>query len=239
MPVSLTIIASYLDSILESSHFPNDQNGIYRFSSRPVHRIGLAIEPWSNIGEWVKRQHLDALFLHRPWQLDLQTLPEDVGILAYHLAFDLTLTFGWNTRLASALGISNPTPFAYKESIPYGMFGDIPPSTLNDVSATLAGIFGTAPSIETRYTETVHRLAVVAAMTDALIREAATHSIDLYITGQFRQSARNAVQQTNMNVTIIGHAAGEQWALRTLATMLKERWAELSIVTQYTSMHSR
>jgi putative NIF3 family GTP cyclohydrolase 1 type 2 len=113
------------------------------------------------------------------------------------------------------------------------MYGDIPPSTLNDVSATLADIFGNAPSIATRYTETVLRLAAVAAMTDTFIREAAAHSIDLSITGQFRQPARSAVEQTNMNVAIIGHAAGEQWGLHALAALLKERWAQLSIVAQH------
>lgn len=235
MPVALTLIANYLDSLLESSRFPNDQNGIYRSSSRPVHRLGLAIEPWSDIGEWVQHQHLDALLLHRPWRLDLQTLPEDVGILAYHLAFDLTLTFGYNLRLASALGMSHPMPFAYKEGIPYGMVSDIPPSTLNDIGVTLTDTFGKAPIIQTRYTELVQRLAIVGAMTDMLIREAATHSVNLYITGQFRQPARRAVEQTKMNVVIIGHAAGEQWGLRALASILKEQWAQLSIVTQHSS----
>lgn len=230
MSTALTDIAAYLDSVLESSRFPGDQNGIYRASSRPVRRLGLAIEPWSNIGEWVKQQHLDAIFLHRPWRLDLQAFPEDAGILAYHLAFDLSLTFGWNPRLACALGMNHPAPFGYKEGIPYGMFGDIVPSTLEDVVAMLTNIFGTPPGLEARYSEEVSRLAVVAAMNDALIREAATHNVDLYITGQFRQPARAAVEQTSMNVAIIGHAAGEEWGLRALAALLVERWAELSIV---------
>lgn len=227
--VSIADIAAYLDSILGSSRFPGDQNGIYRSSTRPVYRLGLAIEPWAGIGEWVKQHRLDALFLHRPWRLDLQMLPEDVGILAYHLAFDLSLTFGWNRRLACTLGMSHPTPFGYKDDIPYGMFGDIAPLNLADVETTLTDIFGTAPSLIARYTSVVQRIAIVAAMTDALIREAATYSVDLYVTGQFRQPARAAIQQLHMSVAIIGHAAGERWGLHALATLLAERWTELSI----------
>jgi putative NIF3 family GTP cyclohydrolase 1 type 2 len=230
MSIVLTDIAAYLDSALESSRFPGDRDGIYRFSSRSVRRLGLAIEPWSNIGEWVKQQQFDAIFLHRPWRLDLQAFPEDVGILAYHLAFDLSLTFGWNRWLACALGMNQATPFGYKEGIPYGMFGDIASSHLDDVVATLTTVFSVPPGIKTRYSEAVQRLAVVAAMTDALVREAATYNVDLYITGQFRQPARVAVEQTKMNVAIIGHAAGEQWGLRALAALLAERWTELSIV---------
>lgn len=223
-------IATYLDAQLGSSRFPDDQNGIYRSSYRPVKRIGLAIEPWADIGEWVRRQHLDALFLHRPWRLDLTTLPDDVGILAYHLAFDLTLTSGYNPRLADALLMHHSTPFAYKDTIPYGMFGDIVPTSLSDVAMTLGDIFGNAPIIETRYTETVQRLAIVGAMTDKTIREAARHNVDLYITGQFRQPARQAVQETNMSIAIIGHDAGEQWGIRALAGLLRERWAHLEVI---------
>ena len=228
--LTLTDIATYLDAYLDSSHFPDDQNGIYRPSSRPITRIGLAIEPSVDIGEWVKHQHLDALFLHRPWRLDLTTLPDDVGVLAYHLAFDLTLTFGYNPRLAAALLMHKPTPFAYKESVPYGMFGGITPTSLNDVATTLSGIFGKAPTIETRYTETIQRIAIVGAMTDKFVREAAMHNVDLYITGQFRQLARQAVQETGMNVAIIGHDVGEQWGKRALAGVLRERWTHLEIL---------
>ena len=227
---TLTDITTYLDAQLDSSRFPDDQNGIYRPSSRPVQRIGLTIEPRTNIGEWVRHQHLDALFLHRPWRLDLTTLSDDTGILAYHLAFDLTLTSGYNPRLADALLMHHPTPFAYKDTIPYGMFGDIAPTSLSDIVTTLDDIFGKAPIIETHYTETVQRLAIVGAMTDKTIREAAAHNADLYITGQFRQPARLAVQETAMNVVIIGHEAGEQWGIRALAGLLRERWAHLEVI---------
>lgn len=229
MTPTLSTIAAYLDAILISSRFPDDQNGIYRPSSRPVARIGLAIEPWSAIGEWVRDQRLDALFLHRPWRLDVGTLPDDVGVLAYHLAFDLALTFGYNPRLAAMLLMHNPTPFAYKDGIPYGMVGDIVPTSLNNIATTLTAIFGKAPTIETHYSETIQRLAIVGAMTDKLIREAAEHNIDLYITGQFRQPARIAVQETCMNIAIIGHNVGEQWGIHALADVLRERWTHLAI----------
>lgn len=230
---TFSTIATYLDATLMSSRFPDDQNGIYRPSSppsRPVRRIGLAIEPWPDIGEWVREQRLDALFLHRPWRLDLTKLPTDVGVLAYHLAFDLTLTFGFNSRLAATLEMNTITPFAYKDGLPYGMFGDIAPTSLNDIATTLTNTFGKPPSIEAGSTETIKRLAIVGAMTETLVREAATHAVDLYITGQFRQPARLAVQQTGINVAIIGHDAGEQWGMRALADLLRERWAILDVL---------
>lgn len=230
MSIALSDIARYLDTYLEVSRFPDDQNGIYRPSSRTITRMGLAIEPWANIGAWVRQQHLDALFLHRPWRLDMKTLPDDVGVLAYHLAFDLTLTFGYNARLAAALLMQHTTPFAYKEGIPYGMFGDIAPTLLDEVVTLLGDTFSKTPTIETRYAEMVQRIAIVGAMTDTFVREAARHNVDLYITGQFRQPARQAVQETGMTIAVIGHDVGEQWGIYALSTLLKEQWASLEIV---------
>ncbi len=93
MALSLVALANYLDGYLGSAYIPNDQNGIYRPSPRLVRRIGLAIEPWTGIETWVQQEHLDALFLHRPWRLDMQALPEEIGILAYHFTDDESYPF--------------------------------------------------------------------------------------------------------------------------------------------------
>jgi putative NIF3 family GTP cyclohydrolase 1 type 2 len=231
----LTDIATYLDTYLGSGRFSQDQNGIYHPTQHLVQRIGVALEPWSDIVTWVRRERLDALFLHRPWQLDIQILPAGIGILAYHLAFDLTLTFGLNLRLAHILQMSQPIPFAFKDAVPLGMLGDIPPVSLATITARLQDVFGAAPVIAASHTERVKRIAIVAAMTDSLIREAATLHIDLYITGQLRQPAKKAVQETHMTVATIGHATGELWGLRELASILSERWPDLTVVLAPTS----
>ena len=230
MSLSLAAIASYLDSYLGSARFPNDQSGIYHASTCAIRRIGLAIEPWTEIGAWVRQERLDALFLHRPWHLNIQELPDDVGVLAYHLAFDLTLTFGFNRRLADALQMAYLFPFAFKDAVPLGMIGNISPTALDTFVECLAETFGVSPVLEKKYTDTVSRIAVVGAMTDTLIRDAAAQEVQLYVTGQFRQPARGAVQETGMAVAVIGHSVGEWWGLRALAGLLRERWAHLDVV---------
>ena len=228
--LSLITLAAYLDSYLDSASVPGDQNGIYRPSKRAVRRIGLALEPWTGIDRWVRQENLDALFLHRPWHLDMQTLPADVGVLAYHLAFDLTLTLGFNSRLANILQMTHLVPFAYKDNRPLGMLGTLPPVPVSTFVEVLAEIFGTRPVVEPSTSESVSRIAIVGAMTDKLIRDAAAQDVHLYITGQFRQPARDAVNETGMAVAIIGHKTSELWGLRTLASLLRERWATLDVV---------
>ena len=227
---TLAQIAAYLDRVLGSARFPSDQASIYHRSTSPVVRIGLALEPWPGIEHWIQQQRLDALFLHRPWKLDKKRLPEHLGVLASHLPFDATLTFGFNPRLAQALSITRPTPFAPKDSIPQGMHGTIESAAVDDVLAMLTEIFGKAPTVQEIFGETVEHIAVVGAMNDALIRDAAAKGVNLYITGQFRPSAAAAMRETEMTVVEIGHAEGERWGLRALASLLRERWAHLDVV---------
>ncbi len=223
MELSLATIAADLDQFFASARFPQDQNGIYRPSQRPVRRIGLALEPWSGIGAWVREERLDTLFLHRPWHLDERELPSDIGILAYHRAFDLTLTLGLNPLLAKALHMTSVVPFAFKDSVPLGMHGNVPSTPLGTFVALLTETFAVPPEVPAAYTETVNRLAVVGAMNDALIREAAAQNVQLYITGQFRQPTCRAVSETRMTVAIIGHTPSELWGLRVLANLLRQR----------------
>jgi putative NIF3 family GTP cyclohydrolase 1 type 2 len=230
MNISLQALATYLDGYLGTAHIPGDQHGIYRPSKRIVRRIGLALEPWTGIETWVRQKNLDALFLHRPWHLDMQAIPDDVGILAYHLAFDLTLTLGMNPRLANVLQMTHLVPFAYKDTLPLGMLGDIPVASTDDVLETLTEVFGIAPIVENNTRETMSRIAVVGAMTDSTVRKAAEQGAHLYITGQFRQSARVAVNETGMTIAIIGHKTSELWGLHTLASLLRERWTHLDVV---------
>jgi len=73
-------------------------------------------------------------------------------------------------------------------------------------------------------------VAVVGAMTDALVREAAERGATLYITGQFRQPAKLAVAQTQIGVIVVGHRRSELWGLQALTGVVRERWSGLEVV---------
>lgn len=79
----------------------------------------------------------------------------------------------------------------------------------------------------------VTRIAVVGAMNDELVRAAANRGAAVYITGQWRQQAAFAVEETGIGVVCIGHKRTENWALRALAGVLRERWARLQVAIKY------
>ncbi|MBD2021588.1 Nif3-like dinuclear metal center hexameric protein [Leptolyngbya sp. FACHB-36] len=228
----LTELAAFLDQRLERDRVPaEDQNGIYRASDRPIQRLGLALEPWADMAEWVRAESLDALFLHRPWKLDSAKLADDIGIVAYHLAFDERLTVGLNPDLAIALGLTELDVLGTKHNRPIGMIGNVPPQRLSAYCDRVRQCFGGAEfsSASEKGEKTVSRVAVVGAMDDALVREAHDHGAQLYVTGQVREAAALAVEETAIAVVAVGHHRAEMWGLQTLAAIVSEHWSTLQV----------
>ncbi len=230
------------DETLDASLFADtdEQNGWFLPPARPVDRLGLGLEPWPTFGEWVAAERLDAVFLHRPWSLSdpqrhaLQTA--GTGVLAYHLAFDERLTTGFNPALAAACSWGEPAILGLKAGRPLGMICALPiPVAFDVVAAQLRTEFSgleqvTPPAPDD---ETITRVAVVGAMTDALVREAHERGAGVYVTGQWRQPARAAVRETGLGIVALGHRSSELWGLRTLARLLRARpeGASLEIIS--------
>ncbi len=236
--MNLLSLQAVLDDLLSASVHAatGDQNGAFLPSDRPIARLGLALEPFPDLAAWVAAERLDALFLHRPWGLtDAQRrdlLTNQVGVLAYHLAFDERLTTGFNPVLAAACGWHPPVLLGEKAGRPLGMTCALPhPTPFDELAAQLAREFG--GPLELRRPRRlrpkdgicdhfpVEKVAVVGAMTDALVRAACDAGADVYVTGQFRQPARRAVEETGLGVVVLGHHRSEVWGLRALARLLR------------------
>ncbi|MBO0931701.1 Nif3-like dinuclear metal center hexameric protein [Fibrella aquatilis] len=223
-----------LQTALITHRYPAaERGGIYRPSSRPVERIGLALEPPPQVGNWVRDNNLDALWLHRPWRLDQAALPPDVGVLYHHLPFDETLTTGYNVPLAAALGLSELDILGYKTAPgpadahlpprPIGMVGAVPHRSFDEWKQLINNLFGGYDRAEFGSVRMPEMVAVVGAMNPALIQEAHECGVGLYLTGEYRKSAQEAVDETGMAVIAIGHRRTEEWGLRALAGLLREK----------------
>lgn len=227
--VYLRELAGFLDRFFAVERYDGDQGGVYRLSDRPVRRLGLALEPGPYLPTLAKRYQLDAVFLHRPWKLEPWHLPADVGVLAYHLAFDERLTLGYNPRLAHVLGLTDIAVFGEKSGRPLGMIGAVPPTGFAAIERVARQCWGGLEEARS-CNGVVERLVVVGAMTDVLVREAAERGVQVYITGQLRQPARSAVIETGIGVLVVGHQRSEEWGLRALGDVLHEQWPALQVV---------
>ena len=226
--LNLDQVAAYLDPLLESDRFTDDPNGIYRPSSCPIQRLGLALEPNQELAGWVARLNLDALLLHRPWHLAIDELPENLGVLAYHLSLDEHLTIGFNPTLAAKLNLTELEVLGTKSDRPIGMIGNLPVQPLAQISQALRCLFG---GLEQQMGDDrpISCVAVVGAMTDRWVQEAHDRGAQLYLTGQFRKVAAAAVEETGLAVVSIGHHRSELWGLRILGQLLTQQWEGLEV----------
>lgn len=233
--LALADLALFLAHYFATNQYANDERGgVFRPSDRPVYRLGLALEPSPGLPAWVCENHLDALWMHRPWKLDLSTLPPDVGILYHHLPFDESLTLGYSPVLAAVLPLTTPEPIGYKQAPdlpprPIGMLGDVPDATFEEWCQWVLEQFGGHETIQAGRTVRINRMAVVGAMNETLLHEAAQRGATLYLTGQYRPSAKAAVLATGMAVIAVGHYRSEAWGLRALEQLLRETWPKLQL----------
>jgi len=239
----LSDLSDFLQHELAADRYPDDEKGgIFRPSERAIQRIGLALEPSPKLTAWVNENNLDALWVHRPWQLGLADLPPDVGILSHHLPFDETMTLGFNPPFASKLGAINPPdPLGYKQDKdpgtpgmllthrPIGMTIDVAEREFDEWLHIIKAEFGGYDRAEAGHSSAVWqptscRIAVMGAMTDVLVREAAERGAHLYLTGSYRKPAQQAVDETGIAVIAVGHRRTEAWGLQSLAALLHEHW---------------
>ncbi len=226
----LSALALFLDTLLEKAAYPAEEDTRYRPSMRTVARLGLAVEADFDVPGWVDANRLDAVFLHRPWKIDDQPLPPEIGVLMSHAPFDHHLTLGVNKRLAAALGLMAWEPLAGSMGHAVGMLGQVCPASTDALQQLLEEVFGGLESAQRGTAGTVMTVAVVNAMTDTLVREAAARGAQVYVTGQVRAPALPAVEETGLGLVAVGHGRCEQWGLRALAGILRERWAGLEVV---------
>lgn len=236
----LTDLDQFLQTELTTYRYPaSEQGGIYVPSDQPVNRIGLALEPPRDMGKWVRANKMDALWLHRPWQLHQAALPPGTGVLYHHLPFDETLTTGYNMRLAAALGLTDLEPLGYKTASdpadahlpprPIGMIGTASSHSFDEWKTLINSLFGGYDRAELGSVRVPEKVAVVGAMNPALVQEAHARGVGLYLTGEYRKGTQDTVDETGMAVIAIGHRRTEEWGLRALANLLREKWPGLRV----------
>jgi putative NIF3 family GTP cyclohydrolase 1 type 2 len=239
---TLATLAAFLHDALGASAFPaEERGGVFRpGDGRPLACVGVALEPWPGLARWVADAGVDALVLHRPWRLPPNVPDAGVGVAWAHLPFDERLTTGFNPRLADALALDALEPLGERDGRRLGMVGLGAPMPAASWIERVVGAFGGCEAtLLPEPHAPVQRVAVVGAMTDALVRAAAARGAGLYVTGQLRHPARAAVADTGIGVIAVGHARAEWWGARALAHLVVERWGAVRAVVADPSADTR
>ena len=224
-------IAAHLASPTDAARYAAaaDPAGVWLESDRPVRRLGLALEAGKPPYTWA--DGLDAVLVHRPFGLWPAKLPPGVGVLAYHAALDDRFSTGLNPDLSIALGLTPDSEPLRRDEKPIGLVGRMPePVPVQDLFKRIRQAFGGIHGVWGAPMGETQAVAHANAMTEALVRDAAARGAGVYLTGQLRKPARQAVFDTGMFAVEVGQDRTEWWGLRRLGALVRERWPELEIV---------
>ncbi|HEX9950520.1 MAG TPA: Nif3-like dinuclear metal center hexameric protein [Rubricoccaceae bacterium] len=225
MPPTLADLAAALAPHVDAEryHAEGDPAGVWIASDRPVRRLGLRLDAGRAPYGWLSKD-IDALLVHRPFGLWPARLPAGLGVLAVHHALDDLFATGHNPALARTLGLALDDEPLRRDGRVIGMVG-----TVEDAETRVVAAFGGAEATAGE-PEASGRVAVVGAMTEALVRDAAERGVGLYVTGQMRQPAMAAVRETGMRVVAVGQGRSERWGLRYVGGLLAAAFPGLTVV---------
>ncbi len=220
-------LASHLDQ--ERYHREGDPAGVWLPSDRDIRRVGLRLEAGRPPYDWADA--LDAVLLHRPFGLWPARLPAGVGVLAVHRALDDRLSVGLNPALAHTIGLEADAEPLRHNGNAIGLLGHWPSALgLEDAVGRVEDEFGGLEDVVGTGPDSVEAVALVGAMTEALVEDAAERGAGLYVTGQIRKPALEAVKRSGIRVVAVGQDRAEWWGLRRLGTLLQEAFPGLEVV---------
>ncbi|KAK8032698.1 hypothetical protein PG990_002432 [Apiospora arundinis] len=198
-------------------------------------------------------------FLHRPWQLDRRRVPRGATIVSSHKAFDEVLTVGNNEALAAKLGMdvaASAVIQGYKGD-PDRTIALVGPlntpvarrtlrSQLETEFGSFEGSFGfddqEADEPAADEEQNIRCVAIMNAFhpeeVDTVSEMATAMGLApnindcrgvLYLTGAVREPGLEAALKKCMAVVCVGHRTCEEWGIRHLASVFRERWPGLQV----------
>lgn len=179
-----------------------------------VTRLALALEP-ADVPDVL---NADALFLHRSRHAGDRW--PGLGLLGAHDGFDRHLTTGPNVRLARRLSWQDLTEITWAGRV-VGLSARPPQRTWEGLRDALHAELGGEEASIPPGLPGLPYVALMNAMTPALIAQAAGLGVTAYLTGQLRPSAVPAARQHGMGIVALGHRRTELWGLRALARELR------------------
>ncbi|CAO2657476.1 Nn.00g036020.m01.CDS01 [Neocucurbitaria sp. VM-36] len=195
-------------------------------------------------------------FLHRPFTLDRHNVRKDTLVLSSHTAFDEVLTVGWNTALASRLGLAVDESFCvqgYKGDSErrIGIVGKLSQQQQQRevLVRRIQQEFGATELVHEGPSDEIRVVAVMNAFHEDEVRrvvemarqrgwcagvdEDAPGKHMLYLTGQPRVGGMQAAMALGMTIACVGHRQAEDWGIRYLAASLREAFPGVHVEEVY------
>ncbi|MFH1619631.1 MAG: Nif3-like dinuclear metal center hexameric protein [bacterium] len=232
-------IVSFLDSFLKAKEIrDHSQNGLQTEGSAEVARIALGV---SASLEFLKNAALlkaEMALVHHgllwgrsqvyrgPYKSKIKLLMDsDMSLLAYHLPLDLHPAVGNNAQILGCLGAKSLQPFAEYDGQTIGFRGSLPCTvSLRKVSSILRKKLGSSCISFPFGPSKIRTIGVVSGGAADLLPQAVDAGLDLYITGDVKESTQEACREAGINFISAGHYNSEKAGVKALAPLLERKF---------------
>ena len=236
-------IVAFLDAELRLSEikdYPGAMNGLQLENDGTVDRIFSAVDASLAVVEeaaaaggglllvhhgmfWQGAQPITGAF-HRKISAAIRG---NLAIYSAHLPLDWHPVHGNNVLLAKAIGLREISPVLEKDGWPIGVAGLWEGSRGDLVKATSAAV-GREVTLCPGGSDQVGKVAVITGGAGSEVAKIAGLGVDAFVTGEGPHWSFIEAEERSLNVIYAGHYATETFGVRSISTLVGERFGTLT-----------
>jgi dinuclear metal center YbgI/SA1388 family protein len=224
-------VAHFCDLLTNRKHikdFEGSRNGLQHKGTRPIRKVGAAVDAGAKVFTEAARRGIDLLIVHhgmhwrpvspvREVRALRQATLKKTGLSLYssHLPLDAHPAIGNNALIAQDLGLKVVDWFVDYEGLPIACICQgIPLTTLR--KRLMASYPRTYKGIEFGATRP-KKIAILSGSGRSALAHLKAEGCDTLITGELREEHFNEAQEQGWNLYPCGHYATETWGVKALA----------------------
>jgi len=154
----------------------------------------------------------------------------DLTLLTYHLFLDRHPELGNNAQIIKKLGAQKGKQFGKMDKLYWGFeakFKD--PVSISKLIQKCKDLCGFSVKAFKYGPEKIKNLAVVSGGGPYLLSEAVDKNLDVYITGEARESTEAWAKDAGIHFIYLGHYNSEKFGLQALGKVIKKKFPGLKI----------
>ncbi len=219
-------------------------NGVQVIGKDSVKKIALGVSPNLELFKKAASWGADMIILHHGLLGPKSSAPitkvlknrlkllfdYNITLLTYHLFLDKHETLGNNAQIIKLLGAKRGEKFGYLDKIDWGweaIFSK--PVSVEDFIKRCKKLFGSGIKIFKYGPQTIKKFSVVSGGGPYLLNEAVDKNLDVYITGEPRESTEAWAKEAGIHFIYLGHYNSEKFGIQALGKVLKKKFPDSQI----------
>ena len=148
-----------------------------------------------------------------------------ISLYAVHLPLDLHAEIGNNIELVRLLGYTDAKPFGTYHGVTIGYSGSRKkPLSFDTIISKLKKKLGADPVGYRFGPDKITTVAVISGGGASMLEQVTGTPVDLFLTGELSHSSYHLAKELGVNILFSGHYCTETPGIRSLGTLLSERF---------------